>query len=71
MKKMANDIQAVINTLSGIEIKATPNNIERLYGCYQVLVSTAKDLSIAAAAQEAAMNIQKQEEDKNGATDSE
>lgn len=60
MRKLANDIQAVINTLSGLEIKATPATIERLYGCFGVLANTRNELNRMADAQDQAMAAMKE-----------
>lgn len=37
MEEMANKIQAVINTLSDLDIKSTYENMDRLLGCMRVL----------------------------------
>ena len=52
MRKMANDIQAVINTLSGVSIVASPENIEKFFGVFQVLARTRDDLKKIADIQE-------------------
>ena len=37
MEKEANEIQAVINTLTELDIKSTYHNMDKLLGCMQLL----------------------------------
>lgn len=71
MRKLANDIQAVINTLSGLEIKATPATIERLYGCFGVLANTRNELNRMADEQDAALAPKEVEVKPDGTADPE
>lgn len=70
MRKLAKNIQAVINTLSNLDIKATPDTIEKLFGCYQVLATTRNDLNRMADEQEAAAAIKEAEVKPDGTADS-
>lgn len=45
MNEMANKIQAVINTLQGLDIKSTFDNTSKLFGCYQVLAEVRDALN--------------------------
>lgn len=44
MSKNAEEIQRVINTLEGLDIKPTYSNMNRLLGCMQVLASVRDEL---------------------------
>lgn len=44
MSKNAEEIQKVINTLEGLDIKPTYENMNRLLGCMQVLANVRDDL---------------------------
>ena len=44
MEKLANDIQRVINTLEGLDIKSTFDNMNRLLGSLQVLATVRDQL---------------------------
>lgn len=45
MKELAEKIQMVMNTLEGIEIKSTVNNMDRLLGSLQMLGSVRDELN--------------------------
>ena len=44
MPKNAEEIQRVINTLEGLDIKPTYDNMNRLLGCMQVLAAVRDEL---------------------------
>lgn len=44
MKEAASKIQAIINTLEELEIKATHSNMDKLLGCMQVLAEIRDEL---------------------------
>lgn len=78
MRNMANTIQAVINTLEQLDIKSTFDNTNKLLGCFQALGGVRDDLiriadvqeeklRKAADVQNAIKEIEKVEEDTNGA----
>ncbi len=52
MREEANKIQAVINTLEGLDIKSTFENTNKLLGCFQVLTDVRNNLSRLADIQE-------------------
>jgi len=57
MSKNAEAIQKVINTLEGLDIKPTYDNMNRLLGCMQVLANVRD-------------NLEKQEGEADGNADS-
>ena len=44
MEEMVTRIQSVINTLEGLDIRSTYENMDRLLGCLQVLAKIRDDL---------------------------
>lgn len=44
MKELAVEIQKVLNTLEGLDIRPTYDNMNRLLGCMQVLVNVRDEL---------------------------
>jgi len=44
MKEQADKIQAVINTLEGLDIKSTYENMNKILGCMQVLAGIRDEL---------------------------
>ena len=44
MEEMTNKIQAVINTLEGLDIKSTFDNMNKLLGCQQTLADVRDEL---------------------------
>ena len=52
MREEANKIQAVINTLEGLDIKSTFENTNKLLGCFQVLTDVRNTLNRLADIQE-------------------
>lgn len=45
MKEQADKIQAVINTLEGLDIKSTYENMNKILGCMQVLAGIRDELN--------------------------
>lgn len=45
MKEFAEKIQAVINTLEGLDIKSTYDNMNKILGCMQVLAGIRDELN--------------------------
>ena len=44
MEELINKIQAVINTLEGLDIKSTFDNMNKLLGCQQTLADVRDEL---------------------------
>ena len=44
MEELTNKIQAVINTLEGLDIKSTFDNMNKLLGCQQTLADVRDEL---------------------------
>ena len=44
MKHIADDLQKIINTIEGLDIKSTYDNMNRLLGCLQLLIKDRDEL---------------------------
>ena len=45
MNELANKVNAVLNTLQELDIKPTYDNLNKLFGCFHVLVDVRNELN--------------------------